>query len=80
LPRGIRVNAVSPGPIESPILQKVGMPKEAADQIYLQMKESVPMKRIGQPEEIAKAVAFFAFDATYTTGAELPVDGGWSQL
>ena len=46
LPRGIRVNAVSPGPIWSPILQKVGMAKEAADQIYLQMKESVPMKRI----------------------------------
>ena len=80
LPRGIRVNAVSPGPIESPILLKTGMPKEAADQAYLQMKESVPMKRIGQAEEIAKAVAFLAIDATYTTGAELPVDGGWSQL
>ena len=80
LPRGIRVNAVSPGPIESPILLKIGMPKEAADQVSLQMKESVPMKRIGQPEEIAKAVAFLAIDATYTTGAELPVDGGWSQL
>ena len=80
LPRGIRVNAVSPGPIESPILLKTGMPKEAADQVSLQMKESVPMKRIGQPEEIAKAVAFLAIDATYTTGTELPVDGGWSQL
>jgi NAD(P)-dependent dehydrogenase (short-subunit alcohol dehydrogenase family) len=80
LPRGIRVNAVSPGPIYSPILQKVGMPKEAADQIYLQMKESVPMKRIGQAEEVAKAAAYLAIDATYTTGAELPVDGGWSQL
>ncbi len=80
LPRGIRVNAVSPGPIESPILLKTGMPKEAADQAYVQMKESVPMKRIGQAEEIAKAVAFLAIDATYTTGAELPVDGGWSQL
>ena len=80
LPRGIRVNAVSPGPVYSPILQKVGMPKEAADQIYLQMKESVPMKRIGQAEEVAKAVAYLAFDATFTTGAEFPVDGGWSQL
>ena len=80
-PRGIRVNAVSPGPIESTaILQKVGMPKEAADQVYLQMTESVPLKRLGQPEEIAKAVAFLAIDATFTTGAELPVDGGWSQL
>ena len=80
-PRGIRVNAVSPCPIASTdILQKVGMPKEAADQVYVQMTESVPMKRMGQPEEIAKAVAFLAIDATYTTGIELPVDGGWSQL
>jgi NAD(P)-dependent dehydrogenase (short-subunit alcohol dehydrogenase family) len=80
MPRGIRVNAVSPGPIVTPILQKVGMPKEAEDQVYLQMTQSVPMKRMGQPEEIAKAVAFLAIDATYTTGAEFPVDGGWSQL
>lgn len=48
--------------------------------MFEKMKETVPMKRIGQPEEIAKAVAFLAFEATYTTGAELPVDGGWSQL
>jgi NAD(P)-dependent dehydrogenase (short-subunit alcohol dehydrogenase family) len=79
-PRGIRVNAVSPGPIETTVLQKVGMPKEAADQVYLQMKEVVPMKRIGQPEEVAQAVAFLAIDATYTTGTEIPVDGGWTQL
>jgi NAD(P)-dependent dehydrogenase (short-subunit alcohol dehydrogenase family) len=80
LPRGIRVNAVSPGPIDSPILLKIGMPKETVDQMFLHMKESVPMKRIGQSEEVAKAVAFLAIDATYTTGAELPVDGGWTQL
>ena len=81
LPRGIRVNAVTPGPIGSTdILQKVGMPKEATEQVYLQMAESAPMKRLGRPEEIAKAVLFLAFDATFTTGAELPVDGGWSQL
>ena len=80
-PRGIRVNAVNPGPIAATdILQKVGMPKEAADQVYIQMAESVPMKRLGQPEEIAKAVAYLAIDATFTTGAEIPVDGGWSQL
>ena len=80
-PRGIRVNAVSPGPIESTdILQKAGMPKEAADKAYVEMAQSVPMKRLGRPEEIAKAVAFLAIDATYTTGIELPVDGGWSQL
>ena len=80
-PRGIRVDAVSPGPIESTdILQKVGMPKEAADQVYVQMAQAVPMKRLGQPAEVAKAVAYLAIDASFTTGAELPVDGGWSQL
>lgn len=80
-PRGIRVNAVNPGPIgETDILQKVGMPKEAKDQVYVQMAETVPMKRLGHPEEIARAVAFLAIDATFTTGAEIPVDGGWSQL
>lgn len=81
LPRGIRVNAVTPGPIgATDILRKVGMPKEAKDEVYLQMAEGAPMKRLGRPEEIAKAVAFLAIDATFTTGAELPVDGGWSQL
>lgn len=81
LPRGIRVNAVTPGPIgATDILAKVGMPKEATEQVYLEMAQSAPMKRLGRPEEIAKAVAFMAIDATFTTGAELPVDGGWSQL
>lgn len=45
-----------------------------------QMSGMVPMKRWGTAEEIAKAVLFLAFDATFTTGAELPVNGGWSQL
>jgi NAD(P)-dependent dehydrogenase (short-subunit alcohol dehydrogenase family) len=79
LPRGIRVNAVSPGPIESGILEKT-MSKEAANQIIKQMTEENPMKRFGRPEEVAKALVFLAFEATYTTGAELAVDGGGSQL
>ena len=79
LPRGIRVNAVSPGPIATSILDKV-MPKEALEKTYKQMAETNPMKRVGSPEEIAKAAVFLAFEATYTTGAELPVDGGGSQL
>ena len=79
LPRGIRVNAVSPGPIATSILDKV-MPKEALEMTYKQMAESNPMKRVGNTEEIAKAAVFLAFEATYTTGAELPVDGGGSQL
>lgn len=79
LPRGIRVNAVSPGPIETGILDKV-LPPEAVGETRQGMSEANPMKRFGRPEEVAKAVAFLAFDATYTTGAELVVDGGGSQL
>jgi NAD(P)-dependent dehydrogenase (short-subunit alcohol dehydrogenase family) len=80
LPRGIRVNAVSPGPIDTPIIGKAFPDKDVAAQVTGQMREANPMKRFGTPEEIAKAVLFLAFDATFTTGAELPVDGGWSQL
>ena len=61
LPRGIRVNAVSPGPIATSILDKV-MPKEALEKTYKQMAETNPMKRVGSPEEIAKAAVFLAFE------------------
>ncbi len=79
LPREIRVNAVTPGPIDTPILGKA-FPAEAAAQMREKIPGMVPMKRWGTSDEIAKAVLFLAFDATFTTGAELPVDGGWSQL
>ena len=79
LPRGIRVNAVSPGPIDSGILEK-SMPPEAVERTRKQMTESNPMGRFGLPEEVARAMAFLAFEATYTTGAELVVDGGATQL
>lgn len=80
LPREIRVNAVTPGPIDTPILGKVFTNKDAVAQIKEKMAGIVPMKRFGTAEEVAKAVLFLGFDATYTNGAELPVDGGWSQL
>ncbi|GIO34314.1 short-chain dehydrogenase [Paenibacillus albilobatus] len=78
LPRQIRVNAVSPGPIDTGIMES--MPKEAAEQTQAQMREQIPMLRFGHPLEVAKAALFLAFDATYTTGAEFPVDGGGSQI
>ena len=56
------------------------MPKDASEKTYPQMREGNPMKRVGNAEEIARAVVFLAFEATYTTGAEIPVDGGASQL
>jgi NAD(P)-dependent dehydrogenase (short-subunit alcohol dehydrogenase family) len=79
LPRKIRVNAVSPGPIDSGMLEK-SMPWEAAERAKAQMASDIPMLRMGTPAEVAKAMVFLAFDATYTTGAELAVDGGGSQL
>jgi NAD(P)-dependent dehydrogenase (short-subunit alcohol dehydrogenase family) len=79
LPRGIRVNAVSPGPIDTGILNR-SLPAEAVEPTIAQMREANPMKRFGRPEEVAKAVAFLAFEATFTTGAELAIDGGASQL
>jgi NAD(P)-dependent dehydrogenase (short-subunit alcohol dehydrogenase family) len=79
LPRGIRVNAVSPGPIDTGILER-SMSAEGARQARVQMTENNPMKRFGHPEEVAKAAMFLAAEATFTTGAELPVDGGVSQL
>ena len=80
LPREIRVNAVTPGPIDTGILEKAFPDKEKAAQMKAHIASGmVPMKRFGTSEEIAKAVLFLAFDATFTTGAELPVDGGWAQ-
>jgi NAD(P)-dependent dehydrogenase (short-subunit alcohol dehydrogenase family) len=80
LPRGLRANAVSPGPITTPILSRSGLPAAAADAMTRSMAESNPMRRFGTPEEVARAVLFLAVDATYTTGLDLPIDGGSSQL
>jgi NAD(P)-dependent dehydrogenase (short-subunit alcohol dehydrogenase family) len=79
--RGIRVNAVAPGPIITPIFEKTGLTKEAMDDFAKDTIASVPMKRFGQPEEIAATVAFLASqDASYITGVEINVDGGLGQI
>jgi NAD(P)-dependent dehydrogenase (short-subunit alcohol dehydrogenase family) len=79
LPRGVRVNAVSPGPIDTGILERT-LPAAAAAATREQMRGNNPMQRFGRPEEVAAAVRYLGFDATFTTGAELVVDGGASQL
>jgi NAD(P)-dependent dehydrogenase (short-subunit alcohol dehydrogenase family) len=79
--RGIRVNAVAPGPIVTPIFGKTGLPQEAIDEFARDITAKVPMKRLGQPEEVAGAVAFLASkDASYITGVEINVDGGLGQI
>ncbi len=79
--RRIRVNAVAPGPIETPIFGRTGLPQEAIDEFARGVVERIPMKRFGQPEEVAGAVAFLASqDASYITGVEINVDGGFGQI
>jgi NAD(P)-dependent dehydrogenase (short-subunit alcohol dehydrogenase family) len=75
--RGIRVNAVSPGPIATPLHAKIGMDDKAIEELISQ----IPAKRRGDASEIAKAVVFLASDeAAFTVGSELTIDGGMSTL
>lgn len=76
-PRKIRVNAVNPGPVYTPIFGKTGMPEEQLNGFAEAMQNRVPLKRFGQPEDIAKLVAFLASeDASFITGSEYNIDGG----
>ncbi len=79
--RGIRVNVVSPGPIETPIFGRTGLPQAAVDEFANHIKASNPMKRFGTPEEVGHAVLFLASsEASYITGVDLGVDGGAGQI
>jgi NAD(P)-dependent dehydrogenase (short-subunit alcohol dehydrogenase family) len=82
LPDGIRVNMVSPGPTETPIINRnIDMPPEAVDALRQIMINAVPMKRMGEAEEIARAVLFLASDeASFINGVDLLVDGGCMEL
>lgn len=80
-PRRIRVNAVSPGPIDTPFASKLGLPEDDLRKSGEAVAAAVPLKRIGSAVEVAKAVLFLASDdASYVTGTELVVDGGLSQI
>ncbi|PWB79822.1 MAG: oxidoreductase [Methylocystaceae bacterium] len=75
--RKIRVNSVSPGPIETPIFGKLGLSEQQTQEFGAQISATIPLGRFGQPEEIAKAVLFLASsDSSYIAGADLYVDGG----
>lgn len=77
LPRQIRVNAVSPGPIETPLYDKLGIPDAYRDQVNKDIAASVPLGRFGTAAEVAKAVVYLASDeSAWTIGTEIIVDGG----
>jgi len=79
--RRIRVNAVSPGPVDTPGLQNLLASSEAGQQRSKMISSIVPLGRLGTPDEIAKAVVFLASDdSSYITGTELFVDGGFAQV
>ena len=81
IPRGIRLNAVSPGPIATALYDKLGLAKVDLQAMSDALKNQVPARRFGNPAEIAQAMVFLASDeAAFTVGSELVIDGGLSNL
>lgn len=79
--RGIRVNAISPGPISTPIYGKMGVRAENVQQMAEEIALQIPLKRFGEPIEIAKAAVFLASDeSSFMLGSEMIIDGGMSTL
>lgn len=80
-PRKIRVNAISPGPIDTPIYGRLGMPQEAVKEMADGILQQTPMHRFGTADEVARVALFLASDqSSYLTGTEISVDGGLGQL
>lgn len=76
-PRKIRVNAVNPGPIDTPIFGKTGMTQEQLQGFAASISAAIPLQRFGKAEEVAALVTFLASDAaTFITGSEINIDGG----
>lgn len=75
--RGIRVNVISPGPVDTPILEKLGLPAEQRAGLDDAMAAAIPLGRMGRPDELARAALYLASDeSSFVTGANLRLDGG----
>lgn len=79
--RGIRVNAISPGPIATPMYGRIGLPIEVEQMVKAEILNKSPIKRFGEPDEVARVALFLACDdSSYVVGDEIVVDGGMSLL
>jgi NAD(P)-dependent dehydrogenase (short-subunit alcohol dehydrogenase family) len=80
-PQGIRVNTIAPGPIATPIYDRMGLPQEVAEGFAEMIQGKVPLGRFGKPEEVAPLAVFLASDeSTYVTGSSFAVDGGFAAV
>ncbi len=80
-PRGIRVNSLSPGPIDTPIFNRLGIPEGDVDKTKEQFTSMVPLQRMGDASEMASVALFLATnDSSYVTGADIAADGGLAQV
>ena len=80
-PRGIRVNSLSPGPIDTPIIYRLGIPEGDVDKTKEQFTSMVPLQRMGDASEMASVALFLATnDSSYVTGADIAADGGLAQV
>jgi NAD(P)-dependent dehydrogenase (short-subunit alcohol dehydrogenase family) len=80
-PRGIRVNALSLGPISTPFHAKLGLSEKQLNEAASAIEDQVPLQRFGEAVEIAKAAVFLASDdSSFMTGSEMVFDGGVTQL
>ena len=80
-PRGIRVNSISPGLVDTPIYGKLGLPADVVQQWAAQLMAKVPAARFGQADEVAKAVLFMASDdSSYMVGENVLFDGGMATI
>lgn len=76
-PRRIRVNSISPGPIDTPAFDKLGLPPEVLEQFKESVTGQAPLRRIGSSEDVARLVAFLASPhSSFITGVDIPIDGG----
>ncbi|MEZ5924210.1 MAG: SDR family oxidoreductase [Hyphomicrobiaceae bacterium] len=79
--RNIRVNSVAPGPIDTPIYEKIGLSPDDTEKLRRDEANMTTLKRMGKPDEVGRAILFLASDAaSYINGANLRVDGGWTDI